>query len=108
MNTKNIPALVMLLAGFVASMVMLLRGTSNRTFLITLLLVLVCFYVVGCVIKFVLDKYIGEIEVKEEEPEEVQESNMENIDTDGSEPSEDSVEAQEAETEENNEEADEG
>lgn len=69
MNTKNVPALIMLLAGFVTCIVMLKHGTDNTTFLLNLLLVLVIFYIAGSVVKYVLDRNFKEEEETEEEEE---------------------------------------
>ncbi len=80
MNTKNIPALIMLTAGFIAAMVMILKGRDTRDYLITLILVLVIFYMLGLIVKFILDKYIKmEDEKNNEEGEESEEEPLEDI-----------------------------
>ena len=58
MNTKNIPAIIMLTAGFISAIIMIKQGTGTNTYLITLLKVLIIFYILGMVIKFILDKFI--------------------------------------------------
>lgn len=72
MDTKNIPALVMLIAGAIASVIMLLQGTTNQRFLITVLAVLVCFYFIGSVIKMILDYNIGDMKKTDEDEEGVE------------------------------------
>ncbi len=80
MNTKNIPALIMLTAGFIAAMTMILKGRDTRDYLITLILVLVIFYMLGLIVKFILDKYIKmEDENQEEEGEETEDEPLEDI-----------------------------
>ena len=56
MNTKSIPAIIMLAAGFVACIVGILQHFSFGMFTKTLLLVLIGFYLLGQILKFVLDK----------------------------------------------------
>lgn len=56
MNTRSIPAIVMLAAGFVTCVVGILNNFSFGTFTKTLFLVLIGFYVLGCIVKLVLDK----------------------------------------------------
>ena len=77
MKTKQIPAVVMLLAGFVTCIVAIFQGIELGRFLRILLLVLIGFYVSGCVIKVILDKNfkaMEETETEEEGPEEQEES----------------------------------
>ncbi|MCR5785402.1 MAG: hypothetical protein K6G40_07165 [Eubacterium sp.] len=69
MNTKNIPALIMLLAGFIAAMTMIIKGRTTKDYLITLILVLVIFYIIGLIVKFILDKFI-KMEDPNKQPEE--------------------------------------
>ena len=73
MKTKQIPAVVMLLAGFVTCIVAIFQGIELGKFLRILLLVLIGFYVCGCVIKVILDKNFKEMEEAETEEEEPQE-----------------------------------
>lgn len=55
MNTKPIPAIVMLLAGFCMCMISIINGYSLSFLIRRLLFVLIGFYILGCVIKIVLD-----------------------------------------------------
>lgn len=56
MNTKPIPAMIMLTAGFVTCVVGIVQHFSFGTYVKTLLLVLVGFYLLGCIVKLVIDK----------------------------------------------------
>ncbi len=56
MNTKPIPAIIMLTAGFVTCVIGIVQHVSFGTYVKTLFLVLVGFYLMGCIIKLVLDK----------------------------------------------------
>lgn len=85
MNTKNIPAIIMLTAGFISAIIMIKRGTGTNTYLITLLKVLIIFYILGIVIKFILDKFIkmdnleDEAENENTNEEESGDTDLENI-----------------------------
>ena len=57
MNTRNIPALVMLTAGLVAGIVMFRMHYSLYTMSWVILLVFAVFYVLGCLIRLMLDKF---------------------------------------------------
>ena len=69
MNTRNIPALVMLTAGLVAGIVMFRMHYSLYTMSWVLLLVFAAFYVLGCLIRLMLDKFGMQQEKKEAEQE---------------------------------------
>lgn len=56
MNTKPIPAIIMLTAGLVTCIVGIVKHFSFGTYVKTLLLVLIGFYLLGCIVKLVLDK----------------------------------------------------
>ena len=56
MNTKPIPAIIMLTAGLVTCIVGIVQHFSFGTYVKTLLLVLIGFYLLGCIVKLVLDK----------------------------------------------------
>ena len=59
---RLIPPFVMLLAGAVVSIAMRLFRYETRTMLIVLLIVLIVFYLVGEVIKYMLDQFEKQIE----------------------------------------------
>jgi hypothetical protein len=56
MKTKPIPAIVMLTAGAVCSVVGIVQHQSFGAYVKMLLLVLIGFYILGCIVKLVLDK----------------------------------------------------
>ena len=66
MNTRNIPALVMLTAGLVAGIVMFRMHYSLYTMSWVILLVFAVFYVLGCLIRLMLDKFGMQQEKKKE------------------------------------------
>ena len=67
MKTNYIPALVMLLAGAVYCLFGLMSGTPLFEFTVQLLIVLLVFYVLGGIIRMILDKFMGEVGTKEKE-----------------------------------------
>lgn len=75
MNTKNIPAIIMLVAGFMTSVIQIVNSVSLEKFLTTLFAVLLCFYIIGSVVKVILDKSfkdMGEehpVKTEQEKPE---------------------------------------
>lgn len=94
MKTKQVPALVMLTAGFLTCVISIVQHMEFGRFLKTLLLVLICFYILGCVAKVILDKNFAPMqEDKEETAEEDEQAanqeenaeDMENIESDGEE-----------------------
>ena len=75
---KLIPPFVMLTAGAVTSILMVVKGCELNEFLAGLLTILIIFYMLGCVLKGILDRIErqnapvepeGEGEVIEKEPE---------------------------------------
>ena len=56
MNTKPIPAIIMLTAGFVTCIVGIVQHFSFGKYIKTLFLVLIGFYLLGCIVKLVPDK----------------------------------------------------
>ena len=81
MKTKDVPAIVMLLAGGVYCLFGILYKIPLTEFLIQLLVILLVFWMLGGILKMVLDHFMGEIEVKEEE-EDSEDSDSEGEDTD--------------------------
>ncbi len=65
MKTKSIPAIIMLVAGFIACIAGMNAHMEVADFLKMLLIVLVVFYALGCVVKQIVDKNF--MEMKEEE-----------------------------------------
>lgn len=95
MKTRQVPAIVMLTAGLLTCVISIVQHMEFGEFLKTLLLVLICFYVLGCVAKEILDRNFvekeEEIEEGEEETEDTEEiqneEETENIESDGEEES---------------------
>lgn len=96
MKTKQVPAIVMLTAGFVTCVISIMQHMEFGRFLKILLLVLICFYILGCVVKVILDKNFAPMQEEEEEQEQTEEGeetadgteaaeDMENIMSDGDE-----------------------
>lgn len=56
MNTKPIPAIVMLTAGFVTCVIGIVQHDEFGVFVKKLFLILIAFYLLGCIVKLVLDK----------------------------------------------------
>lgn len=56
MNTKPVPALVSLTAGLVTCIINLVKHTEFQPFVLSVLIVLVAFYIFGVILKIVLDK----------------------------------------------------
>lgn len=73
MKTKQIPAIIMLTAGLVMSIAGVINRMEAVEFLKTLIIVLVVFYVLGCIAKLILDKNFKE-EGKEATEEAVEEA----------------------------------
>ena len=86
MKTKGIPAVVMLLAGFVTCIIGIVQHMETDVFIKTLLAVLIIFYLLGCIVKLVLDKNFKEMDENQEESGE--EQTQEQSDSDGEKKSE--------------------
>lgn len=56
MNTRPIPSIVMLLAGFVTCVYGFINHMENMRFIWTLLAVMIVFYIIGSIVKIVLDR----------------------------------------------------
>ena len=67
MKTKEIPAIVMLLAGGVYCLFGIIYKIPLMEFLIHLLIILLVFWMFGGIIRMILDRFMGEIVIKEEE-----------------------------------------
>ena len=87
MKTKYIPALVMLLAGLVNCLYTMLSGMSLLDFTKRLLIVLIIFYIIGVVVKIVIDMNFKDLDddnqkKQSEENEAGKLDDIENINTD--------------------------
>lgn len=60
MKTKQVPAIIMLTAGFIVCIISIAQRMEFGEFVTTLFLVLICFYILGCIAKVILDKNFAE------------------------------------------------
>ena len=97
MKTKHVPALVMLLAGAVASLLMLIWKVDFFHFTRNLLIILIVFYILGCIVRVILDRNFKDMEEEAPEGEEENENEeaegepgeyTENVDTEDEETAE--------------------
>ena len=85
MKTKSVPAIIMLTAGFIACIAGMYAHMEVAGFMKMLLIVLIVFYILGCIVKMVLDKNFAEVPEEEttdgeevQSDEEASESEAEN------------------------------
>ena len=99
MKTKDIPAMVMLLAGGVYCLIGIRYQIPLMDFLVQLLIVLLIFWIIGGIVRMVLDRFMGEIEdkSKSEEDEETEEKDADGEETESEETQEESAEDSEKE-----------
>jgi hypothetical protein len=72
MKTNYVPAIVMLLAGAVYCLFGIRAGVPLMDFTVQLLIVLLIFYVLGVIVRLVLDKFMGDIGVKTDTEEDAE------------------------------------
>ena len=77
MKTNYVPAIVMLLAGAVYCLCGIMSRTPLLDFSVQLLIVLLVFYILGGIIRIVLDKFMGEVGTKAEEEKPAEEASEE-------------------------------
>lgn len=65
MKTKSVPAIIMLTAGFIACIAGMYAHMEVAGFMKMLLIVLIVFYILGCLVKMVLDKNFAEVPEEE-------------------------------------------
>ena len=73
MKTKHIPAFIMLLAGFITCVMSIYNKIGLFTMLKTLLIVMICFGIIGNIIKVLLDRTINKEFARIAEEQEAQE-----------------------------------
>lgn len=84
MKTKAIPAIIMLLGGASACVLGIINHYELMDYIVTLLIVLVVFFVMGCIVKMILDKnFQAEEATEKEDDSEATEEEKENIESDG-------------------------
>lgn len=71
MNRKNLPLILMLTAGAITCIITLIKDYSIMGRLISLLIVLIVFYLLGSILKWTLDLFDKQNEKKEESEEDV-------------------------------------
>ena len=74
MKTKPIPAIVMLSAGFVTCIIAIYTHMELMAFTKSLLLVLIVFYILGGIVKIILDKNFAQMKEEEEETADTEEN----------------------------------
>ena len=77
MKTKDVPAIVMLLAGGVYCVIGIRYQIPLMQFTLQLLIVLIIFWILGGIVRMVLDKYMVEMADKTEENEDEEASDGE-------------------------------
>lgn len=70
MKRKAIPAIVMLLGGFCSCVIGILNHMDSAAYIKMLFIVLVIFYILGCIAKIIIDKNFPEMTDEEEAVEE--------------------------------------
>ena len=71
MERKMIPLTLMLVAGAICSIVCFAQGYDAFTMLLALFIVLLVFYILGCIIKRMMDAFEAENEARSKEEGEV-------------------------------------
>ena len=95
MKTNSVPAVIMLTAGLIDCIVSIYQRLSLFDFTKQLLIVLVIFYLLGCVVKLILDINFPQMD---DEPE-VEEEDAEDIESAEGEPEEESIQTSDEELE---------
>ena len=81
MKTKSIPAIIMLIGGATACILGLANQYGTAHFLKMLLVVLVVFYILGCIVKIILDKAFASPDEAKNDGKEQSEEVKENIES---------------------------
>ena len=85
MKTKSIPAILMLLAGAIACVLGFIYHYETTQFFTMVLTVLIVFYVLGCIVKIIIDKNFPVEEAEKADTAEETEETKENINSEGEE-----------------------
>lgn len=85
MKTKSIPVTLMLVAGAIACVLGFVNQYDTTSFFTMVLTVLIIFYILGCIVKIIIDKNFSEASMKKEETSEESEETKENIESEGEE-----------------------
>ena len=82
MKTKSVPAIIMLIAGFIACIAGMIAHMDVAGFMKMLLIVLILFYILGCIVKLILDKNFAKVQEEETTDGEETEGEEESSETD--------------------------
>ena len=85
MKTKSIPAILMLLAGAIACVLGFIYHYETTQFFTMVLTVLIVFYVLGYIVKIIIDKNFLMEETEKKDSTEGTEETKENINSEGEE-----------------------
>lgn len=85
MKTKSIPVILMLVAGAMACVLGFIYHYKTTQFFTMVLTVLIVFYVLGCIVKIIIDKNFSGKQSVEEMTVEETEDMKENIDSESEE-----------------------
>ena len=69
MKTKDIPAIIMLLAGALYCLLGIYYQTPLMDFLVQLLIVLLAFWIIGGILRMILDHFLVKLQSQEKEEE---------------------------------------
>ena len=83
MKTKSIPEILMLVAGALACILGFVYRYETTQFFTMLLVVLVVFYILGCIVKIIIDKNFPVEEAEKADTAEETEETKENINSEG-------------------------
>lgn len=85
MKTKSIPVTLMLVAGAIACVLGFIYQYETTQFFTMVLIVLIVFYVLGGIVKMIIDRNFSGISVKKTEKSEESEETKENIESESEE-----------------------
>lgn len=86
MKIRNLNRIMMLIAGIITTVISIIYKNPIKQLMITLLVVLIIFFIIGTVIQGMFNKVIGQTKVSDklidDDPEEIKNIDMENIEID--------------------------
>lgn len=69
MNRRAIPAIIMLIGGFCSCVIGILNHMDSAAYMKMLFIVLIIFYIIGCIVKVIIDKNFPEMTETEDTEE---------------------------------------
>lgn len=69
MKRKAIPAIIMLIGGFCSCVIGILNHMDSAAYIKMLFIVLIIFYILGCIVKIIIDKNFPEMSEDEKTAE---------------------------------------